>query len=95
MKRRFEIYTYWTLDADLASTFSKLEEYRSGNGYNVELESEETGKISIYPVKEEDENCLAIDSEKPGIFLERVIGRVSIEMAKHSEVHLHVVDRTI
>ena len=97
MEMRIEIFTYWTLDANLANTLSELPEFLEGEDYTVKLRDPGGGVISIYVAKDDDESSgyLAIDSDRTGTFLDQIIGRVAIEMAKHSETDLHVVDRDL
>jgi len=97
VERRVEIFTYWSLDANLAVTLSALPEFLEGEEYNVHLRNPDGGSIRIYVAYEDGDTpgYLAIDSNTTGPFLDRIIGRVSIEMAKHSETHLHVVDRDV
>ncbi len=89
MKRRAEIYTYWTLEADLATHFSSLPEFASGRGYNIDLKCPDNGAVSIYVEDQGENEILAIDSDQSGLYVDDIIAKVTEIMSKHSEIHVH------
>ena len=94
MKLRAEIYSYWTFDADLAGAMAGWPEFISGSGYFVELQREGTVEaVSVRLEQAEGDKWLSIYSVSTGELFERAMGRIAIEMAKNSEIHVRAVDQ--
>jgi len=94
MKLRAEIFSYWTFDTDLAKAMGRWKEFVSGSGYSVDLRAASTGEaVAVRLIEKDGDRWLAISSTSTGELFERALGRVALEMAKNSEIHVHAVDK--
>ena len=94
MKPRAEIFSYWTFETDLAKEMQQWPEYVSGSGYSVDLNSPTTGECVEVRLTEGDEDrWITVSSSSPGALFERVLGRVTMAMAKNSEISVIAIDK--
>lgn len=91
MKPRALIFSHWTQETDLAALLGAWPEFAGGESYNVDLRDGDD-EIEIRLVREDDDRWLLVSSNARCPLLDRVLGRVSLEMARTSAIQLHAVD---
>ena len=93
MKLLAEIFSYWTSETDVAKVMAGWEEFQSGTEYDVDLLDARTNEsVCVRLVHEDQDRWVAVSASSNGKLFERVLGRVAIEMAKNSEIHVRACD---
>jgi hypothetical protein len=92
MKPRVLIFSYWTEETDLAALLGGWPEFAGGEGYAVDLRGAPGEAVEIRLIHENDDRWLLLSATSMGTLFERVLGRVAIEMARSSQIHVCTVD---
>ena len=85
------ITSYFSVDVDLADVMRPWPEFRSGQGYSLELEDADGQTVSVEYVDPADDEFayVRVSANSTGALFERVLGRVAFELAACSD-HLMV-----
>ncbi len=81
------IYSYFSLEADLAAEMNRWPEFISGSGHTVKLATPDgTESVSATPGEDFDElPYVRISGSTAGPLFDRVVGRVIYTLAAHSD----------
>jgi hypothetical protein len=82
------IHSYSSLETDLAAEMSSWPEFVSGSGYTVELtvpDGTECVSVARAEANSEDLPYVRISGAVPGTLFDRVLGRVVLALAAHSD----------
>ena len=82
------IISYFSLETDLAAEMRSWREFKSGDGYSVELASpdgDEAVSVGFVQRGADETACVRVTSPAPGALFDRVLGRVTHALAAHSD----------
>lgn len=83
-KREVHIISYFSLPTDLAASMRSWPEFKSGDGYFVDLKSGDAESVSVRFESGEDD-YVAVVGIGNGLLFDRVLGRVVHELGAHSD----------
>lgn len=82
------ITSYFSLDTDLAAEMGSWPEFVSGEGYDVQLRSQDGSEdvsVKYVPETNEDHAHVLVTASSDGPLFERTLGRASYALAAHSD----------
>ena len=82
------ITSYFSIETDLANEMRSWPEFKSGEGYAVELatpDSTEAVSVALVERTVDESPYVRITASAPGPLFDRVIGRVTYALAAHSD----------
>ena len=79
------VQSYFSLPTDLAREMCSWPEFVRGTGYSVDLHDPATGEAVTVRYVDDDNDYVAIASDKPGRLFDLVVGRVVDAMSHHSD----------
>jgi hypothetical protein len=82
------IFSYFSLETDLAAEMRSWPEFRSGAGYSVELASgdhAEAVSVRLVDGTPDERAYVRVIGTAPGPLFERVLGCVTYALAAHSD----------
>lgn len=83
-KREVHIISYFSLPTDLAGPMRDWPEFRHGEQYAVDLQSED-GEVVTVRFKSGEDDYVAVAGIGKGQLFDRVLGRVVHELAANSD----------
>lgn len=94
MTQKIKIQSYFSIETDLAEEMRIWQEFVDGKDYSVDLKDATTNlPVSVRLVKEDEDYFVIVTSPLPSELFDRVIGRVTYALAKHSD-YLLVYNRS-
>jgi hypothetical protein len=84
-KREIHILSYFSLPTDLAGSMRNWPEFRRGEQYSVDFESENGEVVSVRFQSKDDEDYVVVLGVGEGPLFDRVLGRVVYELGAHSD----------
>jgi hypothetical protein len=89
-KAKVEISSYFSIDTDLAALMRDWPEFVRGDGYDVELRSQQNGECvtthyESYGEAEGTPRELVVEGTAAGPLFQRVLGAVTYALACHSD----------
>jgi hypothetical protein len=87
MTEQIKIVSYFSIPTDLAAEMRNWQEFVNGEGYDIDLKSDETGEtVSVrYFENEGDLDFVLIKTDLPSDLYDRVVGRVICALSMHSD----------
>lgn len=83
--RVVHIISYFSLPTDLAGSMRDWPEFRRGEQYSVDLESENGEAVTVRFQSKDEEDYLVVMGVGEGPLFDRVLGRVVYELGAHSD----------
>ncbi|QDT40918.1 hypothetical protein Pan241w_09770 [Gimesia alba] len=80
------IESYFSIETDLAQSFREWSEFVKGEGYCVELQSDDGGLVLINLIQTDEERPLIlVKSDHEGELFQRALGLTTYLLAGHSD----------
>ena len=83
-KREVHIVSYFTLPTDLAASMRDWPEFRGGEEYSADLQSE-GGEVVTVRFESDEDKYVAVVGTGEGCLFDRVLGRVVHELGAQSD----------
>jgi hypothetical protein len=83
-KREVHVVSYFSLPTDLAASMRDWPEFKGGEEYSVDLESED-GEVVTVRFESDEDKYVAVVGIGDGHLFDRVLGRVIHELGAHSD----------
>ena len=84
-KREARIISYFSLPTDLAGSMRDWPEFRRGEQYSVDLQSENGEVVTVRFQSKDEEDYVGVMGIGEGPLFDRVLGRVVYELGAHSD----------